>query len=166
MRLSVIGGGWSVGTPPSGALPPREEDMKTTAIMLTALVVSGVAGPAAAGEPIRDHLACHKVSDPSRYYAIVNLDAGFEAEAVGIADPSGCYVKLRGMKLCVPVAKSVTETDATILPVVGQDLVNGFLCYKMRCPKAVPAEVGTGDQFGVRTVVVNTAVELCTPVDY
>ena len=117
-------------------------------------------------EPTRDHLACYKVSDPSRFEATLNLDVGFEAETVGVGDLTGCSANLKSLRLCVPVAKTVTLTDATILPVIGQDLVNGFLCYKMKCPKADALEVDVADQFGSRTITVGSAVMICTPVDY
>jgi hypothetical protein len=135
--------------------------------MSTILLLAGFTGSALAGvDPVRDHLRCDKVTDPSRFFAVVNLDVGFEAETVGVLDSTGCKVKLKSMKLCAPVAKTVTETDATILPVVGQDLVNGFLCYRARCPKADRASVLVSDQFGSRTVTVSATTEICTPVDY
>lgn len=142
--------------------------MKTFARSLsTVLLVAGFAGSALAGvDPVRDHLRCSKVIDPSRFTAILNLDVGFEAETVGIVDSNGCKARLKSLRLCVPAAKTVTETDATILPVLGQDLVNGFLCYKASCPKVDRVDVPVSDQFGSRTVTVSNITEFCTPVDY
>lgn len=128
---------------------------------------SAMTGIAAAGvEPTRDHLQCYKVTDPSRFYAILAMNIGFEAETVGLADTSGCKAKIRSAEICVPAAKTVTETDATILPVAGQNLVNGFLCYKMKCPAADPVTFPASDQFGSRSVTVGKVTTVCAPVDY
>jgi hypothetical protein len=130
-------------------------------------LVLGFTGIAHGGvEPVRDHLQCYKVADPSRFSAILNMNIGFEAETWGLTDTSGCKAKLRAVKLCVPAAKTVVETDATVIPSVGQDLQNGFLCYKMKCAKGEAATLPAGDQFGIRDVSASSVLEVCTPVDY
>ena len=132
-----------------------------------AILVLGFTGLAHAGvEPVRDHLQCYKVNDPSRFYAILNLNIGFEAETYGLTDTSDCKAKLRAVKLCVPAAKTVVETDATLIPGLGQNLQNGFLCYKMKCAKGEAATLPATDQFGSRDVSASSVLEICTPVDY
>ena len=117
-------------------------------------------------EPTRDHLQCYKVKDPSAYAATLAMDIGFETETLGLADTTGCEAKIRSVELCAPAAKTVLATDATIIPVVGQDLVNGFLCYKIKCPKVDPVSAPVADQFGARTVTVSTVTKVCTPADW
>lgn len=132
-----------------------------------AVLVLGFTGLAHGGlEPVRDHLQCYKVNDPSRFSAILNMNIGFEAETYGLTDTSDCKAKLRAVKLCVPAAKTVVETDATVIPAVGQNLANGFLCYKMKCAKGEVAALAAADQFGSREVSASSVVEVCTPVDY
>lgn len=132
-----------------------------------AVLFLGFTGLAHAGlEPVRDHLQCYKVADPSRFGAILNMNIGFEAETHGLTDTSDCVAKLRAVKLCVPAAKTVVDTDATVIPSVGQDLQNGFLCYKMKCAKGEAATIPATDQFGGRDISASSVLEVCTPVDY
>ncbi len=124
---------------------------------------------AGAGGPPYDHLQCHKMRDAKGYAfnATVDLDPllpGFP----GLPVQTGCTVKIKGIELCVPVAKTVTQSDdPNPIPAVGQDLVNGFICYKMRCPAKVVTDPATGgDQFGVRDLTVSTVTKLCVPADW
>ena len=66
-----------------------------------------------------DHLKCYKVKDGQKFKAaIVDLapldDPPFTLEA-------GCKLKGKAKKLCVPVDKTVQETDAGLLPVAGEE---------------------------------------------
>lgn len=140
----------------------------STPLAATALCLA-VASIAAAGPTDYDHLECHKMHDAKgyAYSATVNLDPlapGFP----GLPVQTGCTVKIKGIELCVPVAKTVTATDdPNVIAVVGQQLVNGFICYKMKCP-VKPIDVGApaGDQFGNRDVAVYTVTKLCAPADW
>jgi len=143
--------------------------MRTFSIRATLAVASMLvmASQAPAGvEPTRDHLQCYKVKDPSAYYGVLAMDIGFETETFGLADTFNCVAKLRSVELCAPAAKTVLSTDATILPVSGQDLVNGFLCYKLKCSKVDPVTASVSDQFGSRSVTVSTVTKVCTPADW
>lgn len=143
--------------------------MRTFSIRATLAVASMLvmAGQAQAGvEPTRDHLQCYKVKDPSAYTATLAMDIGFETETLGLADTTGCVAKIRSVELCAPAAKTVESTDATIIPVVGQNLANGFLCYKIKCPKVDPVTAPVADQFGARSVTVSTVTKVCTPADW
>lgn len=143
--------------------------MSLISATFAALVFCMASATIAAAQPVYDHLECHKMRDAKgfAFHATVNLDAlapGFP----GLPAQSGCTVKIRGIELCVPVAKTVTETDdPNVLPAVGQDLINGFICYKMKCPaKAIGVVATGGDQFGVRDVAPFTVTKLCAPADW
>lgn len=142
-----------------------KSSLRTAALAVASVLT--IAGAARAGvEPTRDHLQCYKVKDPSVYAATLAMDIGFETEVLGLADTTGCEAKIRSVELCAPAAKTVLATDATILPVSGQPLVNGFLCYKIKCPKVDPLDAPVADQFGARTVTVSTVTKVCTPADW
>jgi hypothetical protein len=88
------------------------------------------------------------------------------AETLGLADTTGCQAKIGSVELCAPAAKTVLDPDAQILPVIGQDLVNGFLCYKIKCPKVDLVEAPVVDQFGARTITMSTVTKVCTAADW
>lgn len=136
------------------------------ATLVACAVVLGAGAAGAQVEPTRDHLQCYKVVDPSAYVATLAMDIGFEAEALGLGDTQGCVAKIRSVELCAPAAKTVLDTSATILPVSGQDLGNGFLCYKLKCPKVDAVAAPVADQFGARTVGISTVTKVCTPADW
>jgi len=111
-----------------------------------------------------DHLKCYKVKEipPVKLQGIVDLDSpqfGLEP---------GCRIK-RVTKFCVPVTKTVDLTQTTInkqpvtlMPVIGQALVDDYICYKIKCQK-VDIAANVTDQFATRTFVKFNAQELCVP---
>jgi len=129
-------------------------------ILMTASILA-CAG--AAGAQLPDHLQCHKFKDTQKFkFADVDLTAVQAAFQV----PAGCRVKGKGKKFCVPVEKSVTETDAPGSSIGdGQDLsANDYVCYKMKCPKFVIADTLVTDQFGERNLLkIKTGQEICVP---
>src|SRR5437016_13455128 len=106
-----------------------------------------------------DHLKCYKVKDPEKFVATVNLDS----PQFGVE--TGCRVKIHATELCMPASKTlVSSGGAPGAPIVGQNLTNGFVCYKIVCPKPFPPDVVVADQFGARTVGGLKAFKLCAPL--
>src|SRR5437667_1295835 len=115
----------------------------------------------AAAQPVADHLKCFKVKDALNLAGTVDLDT----PQFG-ADP-GCTIS-KAKLFCVPATKTnVTVTDkstgAPITPLpVGGPNPGDRICYKIKCPTAVPDQQVT-DQFGARTLSKFKASLLCTP---
>ncbi|MBI5506309.1 MAG: hypothetical protein HY899_16055 [Deltaproteobacteria bacterium] len=143
--------------------------MSLLSITFAAFAFCMASATIASAQTVYDHLECHKMHDAKGYafHATVNLNPlapGFP----GLPAQSGCTVKIKGIELCVPVAKTVTQTDdPNVIAAVGQDLVNGFICYKMKCPVKPDGTAATaGDQFGVRDVAPSTVTKICAPADW
>src|SRR4030095_13320951 len=96
-----------------------------------AAIVTLILGPICA-VPARaqsaDHLHCYKVKDPQTK-TIYTADLG------GLAAEPGCRIKVPAYLACVPS----TKTNVTRIPPGGgaTGTPNGFVCYRVRCPKAV-----------------------------
>jgi hypothetical protein len=109
-----------------------------------------------------DHLKCYKIKDPQKLKGIVDLDGpqfGLEAN---------CKIS-KAKKFCVPVMKTVDTTQTfvnkepvSLLPIVGQNLVDDYLCYKIKC-ETVPPDTEVEDQFGRRLLTKFKAKEVCVP---
>lgn len=147
--------------------------MQTKAIRL--LVVAATAAglvcaavPAGAQNLLHDHLKCYKIADPHRYLAradLTPLQTQFPAEP-------GCQIRVHSLEFCIPVNKDRIPGDpndpreAPSADVVGQDLTNDFLCYRLRCPMTTaqpPASLKVSDQFGTRDIVGWRPMHLCVP---
>jgi hypothetical protein len=110
-----------------------------------------------------DHLKCYKVKDPTKLRGKVDLDSpqfGLEA---------GCTIK-KAKKFCVPVKKTVNLSATTVngqpvtlMPVPGQNLVDDYICYIIKCPSTPPPPTNVKDQFATRTLQKFRAFELCVP---
>lgn len=121
-----------------------------------ALALSTLAGVVAA-QPVRDHLECFKVKDPQSLTAT----AVFDAPDVGMS--LGCKLS-RAAFHCVPAAKRVLAHDRpALLPIVGQTLATGRLCYKVDCPKPYPAPREETDQFGTHVYGKLKPAMICVP---
>lgn len=110
---------------------------------------------AAAQSPPSDHLQCYKIKDPL-------AKATYTADLGGLVSEPGCTIKVPAVTACVPTPK----TNVQPTPPGGgpSGTPNSFLCYKVKCPKAVrPTLTGT-DQFGTRTVTPTTATLVCAPL--
>ena len=132
-----------------------------------AAVLSLMAATSAmAGAAPYDHLECFKITDQYSFYAMVDVTAQ-PGNSLGLGLQSGCKVILKSREFCIPVQKTVIETDdPNVLPVIGQDLLSGFLCYKMKCPSGASGTISVGDQFGVRNVSPTTVTRICAPADW
>jgi hypothetical protein len=108
-----------------------------------------------------DHLQCYKVKDGQKFTsATVDLKP-LAAPPFPLA--AGCRLTGRAKQLCIPVDKTVVQTDANQLPVSGIDQTNLFTCYKIKCPTAVVPDVEISDQFGNRTLTKFKVSTLCVP---
>ncbi len=110
-----------------------------------------------------DHLRCYRGNARSRISAQLDL-APLQAPPFSAA--SGCRVKLSATQFCAPVAKTVTDPGtADTESVAGQPLVNGYVCYKLKCPAdaAVPASLNLTDQFGPHALSKFRTSRLCVP---
>jgi hypothetical protein len=109
----------------------------------------------------RDHLQCYKIRDQSTFdSAAVDLEA-LQVE-FGL---QSCTIKSRAKKFCVPVSANVTSViGGTAEPIDAAALVEGRLCYKLRCPATEIEPQDVTDAFGERSIGGFKAVELCTPV--
>lgn len=141
--------------------------MKTLSVATAIAVLALAPAPSAmAGPIVYDHLACMKIRDSISYRAIVDLTPQIPNN-LDLPVQTGCQVKLKSKEFCVPVSKTVVETDdPDVIPVVGQDLVPGFFCYAAKCKSPDAGSLEAGDQFGVRTVAAKKIVRLCAPADW
>ena len=124
------------------------------AIALTAVLLAATS-PAPAQLPPLDHLECFKIKDPLKLRTTIDLDSP------ELATP-GCTVS-KAQLFCMPVRKTVRESNVPILPVDGQNLTQNRVCYKVRCPHSAPFAPDVTDQFGNRVLERRRAFLLCTP---
>jgi len=109
----------------------------------------------ASAQPAPDHLKCYKVKDSQP-------KAAYTADLEGLTVEPGCLIKVPGNLLCVETTKSTVPPP----PPGGGDAsvpAGRFLCYKVKCPKAVLAPVQWQDQFGARVLTPKVAKMLCAP---
>lgn len=142
--------------------------LRFLAAAVTTAALFSAASASAQTLPTYDHLECFKLRDEAgfAYMATVSLDP-IQPNMPGLTAPTECTVKLHSFELCTPVAKTIVKTDDPhTIPAVGQDLVNGFLCYKLKCPNKLGEAFQAGDQFGVRSVTATTVTRLCAPADW
>jgi len=104
-----------------------------------------------------DHIKCYKIKDSLKLKGVV---VDLDSPQFGL-EP-GCAVR-KARKFCVPVKKTVTATPVPLLPIAGQNLVDDYICYLIKCKTTAPPETRVEDQFGNRTVSKFKAFELCTP---
>lgn len=123
-------------------------------LLCVALLVAGSVAVAGA-QSVADHLKCYKVKDTAP-------KASYTADVDGLAPQSGCLIKVPGNLLCV----ETTKTNVSPVPPGGADdsgPAGRFLCYKLKCPKAVLAPIQWHDQFGDRQVMPSTPKTVCAP---
>jgi hypothetical protein len=120
------------------------------------LAAALIAAPAVAA-PF-DHLQCYKIKPDRRIAGAVDLTPA-QAELLPTRD-----CRVRGPVLfCAPVMKTVTRVvpPAPGAPPGGEE--TDHLCYKVRCPKPLPAPLVVSDQFGTFTLRFMSTTLLCTP---
>ncbi len=106
-------------------------------------------------QPVADHLKCYKVKDSASR-------AKYTADLGGLVAEPGCSIQVPGRLLCT----DATKTNITPEPPGGPDTAGPagrFLCYKVKCPRAVPPPIQWHDQFGSRSLTLGTASLLCAP---
>ncbi|HYC56756.1 MAG TPA: DUF4215 domain-containing protein [Candidatus Binatia bacterium] len=131
--------------------------MKLTIALTTILAFTGVA---TAGITAPDHLHCYKIKD-SNDKLIFTLN--MSPDAGGLPEASGCTVKTKSKEFCTPAVKTLVEPPNPVNDVDGQRLTNGFLCYKLKCPKATLNDMHVSDQFGTRTISGFKVKRVCVP---
>ncbi len=126
-----------------------------------------------------DHLKCYKMKDAQeyrKYEALVDLMPLPSQQDLGFPVTSGCKVKVKGRLFCIPAIKGRDPQpedphDAPSEVVEGQDLVNDFICYKMKCPRptsdadAPPELQEVIDQFGQRAIGRFKPQIICAPAN-
>jgi hypothetical protein len=124
-------------------------------VMCVAVLLSGAG--VAHGQAL-DHLKCHKVKDPLHLpRTTADLPTDLQPEFAA----SGCQI-LKPKFFCVPVAKQNVVPAPPRPDIVGQDLSNDFICYKIKCPTQ-PGDHQVTDQFGTRTQTKFKTSMLCVP---
>lgn len=134
------------------------------------LALAVLAGPGIASAQTFDHLKCYKISDESSYTALANLDTN-SLQAAAFPNETGCKISVRSKEFCVPVSKTRfvdpgNPKEAPEAELVGQELQNDFLCYKVRCEAPAttpPASQVVHDQFGARAISRFKTAKVCTP---
>src|SRR6476660_1024216 len=124
---------------------------QTFVVLIAALTLP----PLASAQPVPDHLKCYKIKD-SRAKATYTADLG------GLVSEPGCLIKVPGKMLCV----EATKANVNPPPPGGTDdsgPAGRFLCYKVKCPKAVLTPLTWHDQFGTGTVTPSVPKMLCAP---
>jgi hypothetical protein len=137
----------------------RTTRFRTISSTLVSLLLL-LAVPAMCAAQASDHLECFKIKDSAKFDATADL--------VPLDDPpfpvaTGCRIKVRATKFCTPVEKQLQESSAPAVEFPTQALENGFLCYKMKCPKFASTDTAVTDQFGTRPVSKFVAREICAP---
>jgi hypothetical protein len=130
---------------------PRDTMKPTFVALIAALTLPALAS----AQPVPDHLKCYKIKD-SRAKASYTADLG------GLVSEPGCLIKVPGTMLCV----EATKANVNPPPPGGTDNsgpAGRFLCYKVKCPKAVLTPLTWHDQFGTGTVTPSVPKMLCAP---
>jgi streptogramin lyase len=127
---------------------------RRSAIGVLAGVLPAVFAAAAHGSGA-DHLQCWRVRDPLRVAATVNIDTSRLGVHVG------CRMS-KARLFCAPASKAVTSSEVPILPIDGPPLVDGRICYRIRCQER-PAPQLVSDQFGGHQLQNPRPTLLCTP---
>ena len=122
-------------------------------------------------QDVNDHLKCYKIKDSHKYMAVADLITNSDQSMY--PSEAGCRILVKSKEFCLPVKKDRTmqpndKRDAPHEDVVGQDLTNDFLCYKVRCPKdpagaMPPSAQDVVDQFGQREIGGFRTTKICTP---
>jgi sugar lactone lactonase YvrE len=123
--------------------------MRTVTVLIVLVSSVGVA------QALKDHQACYRMRDPLGVSGVVDFTSD-----LGVA--SGC--RLGGAKLvCDPTSRTIVSSNITVTPVFGRGLLDGRICYRVRCKPPYPASVDIADQFGTRTLTKLRPRLLCTP---
>jgi hypothetical protein len=122
------------------------------------LAVVALLAAATAHAQVLDHLKCHKMKDPLKLKATVDLStvpAGFSA--------AGCTIS-KAKLYCVPATQTnLAPPEVQQLDVKGQQLENGFVCYGVKCPTS-PPDGQVADDFGIRPETRYQTSFVCAPV--
>src|SRR5262249_16895990 len=111
------------------------------------------APPSAPASPAVDHFSCYKVKT-ARGAAKFALVLG-----TLVSDQFGTFVVdvKKPKRLCAPADKNGESPGAETHPA-------HLLCYQVKAPRLAPlSPVYATDQFGLLTLSVSTAAELCAP---
>jgi hypothetical protein len=138
--------------------------MRSRATWLAAAAAAGLLGLASAASAQNTHEKCYKIKDTIKLKGIVDL----ATPQFGL-DP-GCKIG-KAKYFCVPGSKTVISAvdTATMMPIVplpvyAPDAPVDRICYKVKCPAAVPPAPTVTDQFGTRAFSqLIKAQFLCTP---
>jgi hypothetical protein len=134
----------------NGGAPVKERFLRAAAVGVVAFMFHG---PSTAGAA-DDHLTCHKIKDSL-------TTAQYTADLTGLTPEAGCTIRVPGRLLCVESDKSNVVPSPPGAPPGGA--AGRFVCYKVKCPKAVLPPVTVGDQFGTRSVQPRAPKLVCAP---
>jgi|GEM_PF-2223226 len=122
-------------------------------------------------QDVNDHLKCYKIKDSHKYSAVADLVTNSDQSMY--PSEAGCKIMVKSKEFCLPINKDRimqpdNKRDAPHEDVVGQDLTNDFLCYKVRCPRdptgaMPPSAQDVVDQFGQRVIGGFRTIRMCTP---
>jgi len=133
--------------------------MKTARTLAAAALGAGLvlmAMPRLAGAQTT-HLKCHRVRD-----ALPPLHTTVDLPALQTQfSDTGCKVG-KARELCVPVVKQNVQPTPPRTDIQGNNLVDNYICYTLRCPKK-PPDTQVTDQFGTRTETKYVSKMLCVP---
>ena len=125
--------------------------MRRVATLTALLVVVGI-GDAYA---LRDHQHCYRITDPLGIRGVVDVASALEVEA-------GC--RLGAAKLfCDPAEATVLSSNVPVGSVSGRGLLDGRICYRLRCRRPHPADQSVTDEFGTHPFTRLRPRLLCTP---
>jgi hypothetical protein len=126
--------------------------------LIAALLFTGTSATAA---DLFDHMKCYQVTDSEKITATVDLKALDPA----LGTEADCKI-LRTKFLCIPVAKTVKQSNVPPLPIGGEELSTNKICYQVRCrtssPPTPPNQSAT-DQFGRHDFSKLKASLVCAP---
>jgi len=116
-------------------------------VVLPALLatLSQVALPTAGWSQIADHLKCFNVSD-RRGQANVRYTLDLQPGVAAFGVERGCSVQSAARSLCIAVSKS--DVSPPPFPTSAGPPAQAFVCYRMRCPRAVNLTLPSSDQLG------------------
>ncbi len=138
-----------------------------------AVVAALLAPTVGDAQQLHDHLKCYKIKDVK-----VLGDDGKPIEGLvdltALQDPPfsfepGCKLKVKAKEFCIPVAKIAKEFNGPATGVEGHDILDDFICYKLKCPKPddggvlPPESLLVIDQFARREVRKFKTAKLCAP---
>ena len=119
------------------------------------LALLGIVSAIGSAHALRDHQQCYLAKDPLALSGVIDIEG-----SLGVS--FGCRLG-KAVVYCDPAAKTVVSANVPVQPVSGRGLLDGRICYRLRCKRPYPAAAPVMDQFGTRTMTRLRPRLLCTP---